>query len=130
MMPTAIRPMVSQGRLLYGLGWPGRRSPHTGMASTATPMTGVTTHSQTFLRMPRRRSLAHSTTSATFAVRYMMISPRMPQVPRNPDAVPGLVNAVEMTPITMLGAHERDSRGPPPSEPPPPPRPPPPPQPP
>src|SRR5712691_6013641 len=104
MTPRAIRPSVSQGRMLYGLGWPGRRSPQTGMARTMTPTTGVTTHSHGFLRMPRLRNLVHSTTRATFAARYMMMSPRMPKVPRNEDAVPGSVNAVETTPIRMLGA--------------------------
>src|SRR5262252_6088287 len=54
--------------------------------------------------MPLRRNLTHSTTSATFATRYMMISPRIPQVARKPEAVAGCVNAVEITPITMLGA--------------------------
>src|SRR6266700_6193591 len=54
--------------------------------------------------MPLRRNLAHSTTSATFATRYMMISPRIPNVPRKLDAVPGSVNAVETTAIRMLGA--------------------------
>src|SRR5215472_6955525 len=103
-MPTTISPIVSQGSVLNGLGWPGRRSPQTGMASTAAPMTGVTTQSHTFLGIPLRRNLTHSTTSATFAIRYMMISPRIPQVPRKLDAVPGLVNAVEITPIRMLGA--------------------------
>jgi hypothetical protein len=34
----------------------------------------------------------------------MMISPRIPNVPRKPDAVPGSVKAVETTPIRMLGA--------------------------
>src|SRR6266487_1523960 len=104
MTPTAIRPSVSQGSVLYGLGWPGRRSPQIGMASTAAPMTGVTSHSHAFLWMPWRRNLAHSTISATFAARYMMISPRIPNVPRKLDAVPGSVNAVETTPIRMLGA--------------------------
>src|SRR6266581_7217209 len=54
--------------------------------------------------MPRLRNFAQSTTRATFATRYMMISPRMPKVARNPDAVTGSVNAVETTPIAMLGA--------------------------
>src|SRR6266702_8682417 len=54
--------------------------------------------------MPRLRNFAQSTTRATFATRYMMISPRMPKVARNPDAVTGSVNAVEITPIRMLGA--------------------------
>src|SRR5579859_474561 len=96
--------MVSHGSVLYGLAWPGRRSPQIGTARMAAPITGVTTHSQTFLRMPRRRNFTQSTTRATFATRYMRISPRMPQVPRSPTAVPGLVNAVETTPIRMLGA--------------------------
>src|ERR1022692_3140715 len=74
------------------------------MASTITPITGLTTHSQTFFLMALRRNLFHSTTSATLAIRYMMISPRIPYVPRKPDAVPGSVNAVETTPIRMLGA--------------------------
>src|ERR1022692_4909703 len=34
----------------------------------------------------------------------MTISPRIPYVPRKLDAVPGSVNAVETTPIRMLGA--------------------------
>src|SRR5215475_11967569 len=75
-----------------------------GMASTMAPMTGVTIHSQMFLWMPRRRNFAHSTISATFATRYMRISPRMPQVLSSPTAVPGSVNAVDTTPIRMLGA--------------------------
>jgi len=104
MIPAAISAIVSQGSVLKGLAWPGRRSPQTGTASTATPMTGTTTHSQGFLQMPRRRSRAQSTISATFAARYMMISPRIPNVPRKPDAVPGSVHAVETTPIRMLGA--------------------------
>src|SRR5262249_12273170 len=83
---------------------PGRRSPQTGMASTATPITGTATHSQGFLCTPRRRSLAQSTMSAALAARYMMTRPRIPYVDRNPDAVPGLVNAVEITPMAMLGA--------------------------
>jgi hypothetical protein len=33
-----------------------------------------------------------------------MIKPRIPYVPRNDDALPGLVTAVETTPIAMLGA--------------------------
>src|SRR5215470_3142700 len=104
MMPTAIRPMVSHGRVLSGLGWPGRRSPQMGSARIAAPITGVTTHSQTFLWMPRRRNFIHSTTRATLATRYMRISPRMPHVLSSPTAVPGSVNAVEITPIRMLGA--------------------------
>jgi hypothetical protein len=48
------------------------------MTSTATPTIGVTTHSQAFLWMPWRRNFTHSTISATFAARYMMISPRIP----------------------------------------------------
>src|SRR5215471_11937914 len=75
-----------------------------GMASTMAPTTGVITHSQMFLWIPRRRNFTHSTTSATFATRYMMISPRMPNVPRNPEAVAGSVKAVDTTPIRMLGA--------------------------
>src|SRR5579875_2557078 len=103
MIPAATRPSVSQGSALYGLGWPGRRSPQTGTASTATPMIGTTTHSQTFLCTPRFRSRNHSTIRATLAARYMMTTPRMPNVDRNPDAVAGAVNAVETTPIAMLG---------------------------
>src|SRR6266566_3680651 len=104
MIPAAISAIVSQGRVLYGLACPGRRSPQTGMASTATPITGTATHSQGFLRTPRRRSLAHSTIRGTFAARYMITRPRIPNVDRKPDAVAGLVNAVDMTPIAMLGA--------------------------
>src|SRR5262249_43002488 len=104
MMPTRIKPIVSQGRVLSGLPWPGRKSPQIGSARMAAPITGVTTHSQTFLWMPRRRNLTHSTTRATLATRYMRISPRMPQVLSSPTAVPGSVNAVEITPIRMLGA--------------------------
>jgi hypothetical protein len=36
--------------------------------------------------------------------RAYQLSPRIPNVPRNPDAVPGSVKAVETTPIRMLGA--------------------------
>jgi hypothetical protein len=90
--------------VLYGLGWPGRRSPQTGTASTAIPITGTTTQSQKLLLTPRRRSRAHSTMSATFAARYMITTPRIPNVDRNPDAVAGEVNAVEITPMRMLGA--------------------------
>src|SRR5215475_14576479 len=75
-----------------------------GSARIAAPITGVTTHSQTFLLMPRRRNFTHSTTRATLATRYMRISPRMPQVPSSPTAVTGSVNAVETTPIRMLSA--------------------------
>src|SRR5215471_12259461 len=67
-------------------------------------MTGTTTHSQTFLRMPRARNFTYSTTSATLAMRYMMIRPRMPYVPRKLDAETGVVIAVATTPIRMLGA--------------------------
>src|SRR2546430_14626014 len=104
MTPTAIRPSVSHGRVLNGLAWPGRRSPQMGIASTTTPITGVTTHSHGFLWMPRRRNFTHSTISATLAAKHMMISPRMPYVPRKPDATPGPGNAVDTTPIRMLGA--------------------------
>jgi hypothetical protein len=48
------------------------------MARTSTPTTGVTSHSHGFFLMPWRRNLAHSTISATFAARYMMIRPRIP----------------------------------------------------
>src|SRR5215475_2482647 len=66
--------------------------------------------------MPRRRNFAHSTIRATLATRYIRISPRMPQVLSSPTAVPGSVNAVETTPIRMLGATnatagEDDPRG-------------------
>ena len=33
-----------------------------------------------------------------------MTRPRIPYVDRNPEAVPGSVNAVEITPMAMLGA--------------------------
>ena len=46
--PTAIRPRVSRGRVLNGLACPGRRSPRIGIASTTTPINGVTTHSHEF----------------------------------------------------------------------------------
>jgi hypothetical protein len=74
------------------------------MASTAMPITGTTTQSQKLFRSPRLRSLAHSTMSAMLAARYMITRPRIPYVERNPDAVTGSVNAVEITPIAMLGA--------------------------
>src|ERR1700745_3561047 len=104
MIPAAISAMVSQGRVLYGLAWPGRRSPQTGMASTAIPITGTTTHSQALLRSPRRRSRGQSTMSATLAARDMITRPRIPYVDRNPDAGAGSVNAVDITPMRMLGA--------------------------
>ena len=42
--------------------------------------------------------------SAMLAIRYMSTRPRIPYVLSSPTAVPGSVNAVEMTPIAMLGA--------------------------
>src|SRR6185437_4068145 len=104
MIPAAISAIVSQGSVSNGLDWPGRRSPQMGMAITATPITGTTTHSQGFLRTPRWRSLTHSTISAALAHRYMITRPRIPKVDRKPEAVPGSVKAVEITPIAMLGA--------------------------
>src|SRR5581483_595262 len=104
MNPAASRPRVSQGRVLYGLAWPGRRSPQTGMPSTAIPITGTITHRKTLFRSPRLRSLTHSTISAMLAARYMITRPRIPYVDRKLDAVPGSVNAVEITPMRMLGA--------------------------
>src|ERR1700760_4617582 len=104
MIPTAMRPRVSQGRMLYGAGWPGRRSPQRGIASTTVPITGTTTQSQKLFRSPRRRSRAQLTARATFAPRYMITRPRTPYVDRKPDAVEGLVNAVDATPITTDGA--------------------------
>src|SRR6185437_16126539 len=78
--------------------------PQTGIASTATPITGTTTQSQKLFRSPRRRSRVQLTTRAMFATRYMITRPRMPYVDRKPDAVPGSVNAVDTTPITIDGA--------------------------
>src|SRR5690349_8137486 len=74
------------------------------MASTARPIAGTTTHSSGFLCTPALRSFTHCTISAASVATYMITTPRMPNVLRNPDAVPGSVNHVDPTAITMLGA--------------------------
>src|ERR1022692_376383 len=71
--------MVSHGSTLYGLGWPGRRSPQTGIASTITPITGVTTHSQAGRGVGRRPSLAPSVLSHKIEERLVELGRVLPE---------------------------------------------------